>query len=362
MSLFALLRSDGGGDPQIQDCHLNLWSLGGFPGRRPTLFDVGLRIKSGGDVPVSAFQIVIPFGTHSASLVDLEDKLRNELIANLIFSGRATLVVGPNGATIDYGAGTVAIGRLDIARSKLLAEASDTSMSLWEVKLSAALPRDASTYVRMRFNIDTLGRTWLWRSSMLARNGALVDFRIGDARNVRWASQRIASNRMLEIGNLFLFVVAPAWLQLQTSHPSLHYIRLLEGRPWWSYLDGATDLLREGKLVIYQWRAQGVGTEQKTLHAFLDLGRHSPLITLGELLRVLLLLMVLSTSIGLLAWNASYLVGLTLKVWAGIGFAGFLALLLNIYKDRKTIREIRAWTRRALQWIDRKVLRIRAAM
>ncbi len=70
-------------------------------------------------------------------------------------------------------------------------------------------------------------------------------------------------SRVVQIEELFLFVIVPSEFQLLSAFPPLKYMRLLEGRDWESYLDRAIAFVfPNAKMVIYQWRSEkGIAIE-----------------------------------------------------------------------------------------------------
>jgi hypothetical protein len=309
---------------------------------------------------VSELELAIPFGTEVGSLSDLRTKLTNHDLLDLVFSGSATLSTGA-GPSINYDGQPLILLGIDLSSSKKLSAHSDRYSSVWLIKFVGPIVHGSEAYVRLRFEVDNLGRTWIWRKSFLSKNGALIDFRVGDARGTDAAQRNIDSSRFIAISKLYLFVVAPAWLELRTASPQLHYIRLLEGRPWWRYLDLATSLIRDEKLAIYQWREKNVGDAKKSFHAFLDLSRHNPIPTLMEIVNGLLPLLAVIVSVAALVmwWNPAlhFMHVHILK----LGAAAVGVALFGVFKDVPHIRTILRLVRQGFRNSVKFLLRQRAA-
>ncbi len=373
MSLFAVLNSRQSPSPIVQDCHINIWSLGGFFGARQTVFDLGLCLKARESGPVSEFDLAIPFGTSEDSLEDLSDKLKDHVTLSLVFSGAADFSSEPS-PTITYGDESLLLRSIDPDRSCREEKQCNDQVSVWKIRLRSPIEADAPVYVRLRFLVTGLGRTWLWRKSMWAKNGAIVDFRVGDVRGTTGFNSRLDESRIVRIERLYVFVIAPAWLELRTASPDLHYIRILEGRPWWDYLGSATSLFGEEKLVIYQWRDTEKGVDAgRSFHSFLDLNRHGPYPTVWTLVRSTL---VIAGLFGLVWLFLTQVEGLRVSVantlqavqslaveqWTGLGIAGALWLVWRLFKERHTLRAVRAQARGLLYKSIRKALRLSQAL
>jgi hypothetical protein len=251
MSFFAVLRDGSEDNFDVIACHLNLWSIGGLLGHKVFLFDVGLRLKNKHEKDLTKVRLAIPFGTDKESLEDLHDMLLNQSAARLIF-GRPVKI---DGSKIDYDTGVqIPVAAVSSGESELKTEFSDSrrGYSLWAIKISPAIKNDEECYLRVRFEIYNLGRTWIWKRSGLVKTGALVDLRVADVRQAvsKW---NVLEDQIVPIQGINVFVISPASLQFRATSPSCHYMRLLEGTVWEPYLRRKSGM-RPGKLVIYEWR------------------------------------------------------------------------------------------------------------
>ena len=267
MGFFAVLADDSDKRFKVKECHLNLWSLGGF-GRRVFYWDVGLRLEAD-QGKLSKFQLVIPFGTEGAGIQDLGDCLLDQNVAHLIF-GKPVKIQDSN---IDYGQGPLSVGNVPRTDARLVKERSDKDVSFWSLSVSPPIESGKQAYLRVRFEIRNLGRAWKWKRSCLAKVWALVDLRVADVRQaISIPDCKAFEPLIMPIERLNLFLIAPASLQLRVTSPPFHYMRLLEGSVWEPYLGRRTDLMRSQKLVIYEWRGEKVEAANP-FRAFIDLSR-----------------------------------------------------------------------------------------
>ena len=313
--------------------------------------------------PVSEFELAIPFGTDENSLLDITDKLEDTSTLNLIFSGSASYSTNPV-PTINYDGTDLILRAIDLNESCRKQGCCNNQISVWKIRLASDLEPNLPIYVRMRFLITGLGRTWVWRRSLFSNNGALVDFRVGDVRGTEGFATNINESRIVPIERLFVFIIAPAWLELRTASPELHYIRLLEGRPWWPYLGFASSVFKEEKLVIYQWRDDdGVDANQKTFHSFLDLSRHSPYSTVYAFLRAGI---VLLGFLGI-AWffydRGNTTVDYVAERWKQFGGLSVVVLFLwGMFKDADHLRRLKSKSISLFYTFTRFALRVSKAI
>lgn len=358
MSFFAVLKAENSTALQILDCHLNLWSMEGILGHRLFFFDVGLAVNGCDQQGTSTFELAIPFGTRAGGLSDLGQKLRNEEVLNLIFSGSAKLSASGTQSSIDYGGKQLRLCFVDTGKSQQVTDTPD--FSIWNVHLAETVKQGHPAYIRLRFEVDCLGRAWLWKRSAGAKNGALVDIRVGDVRGAPTPNGRLLASRVLNIEKLFVFVIAPFWLKLQTASPILHYIRILEGKVWEPYLGIATRLFGNDKSVIYQWRKENVSADKDAFHAFLYLGRDSPLVTYFAVLRATLLLAGTVAVAAYMINDGTQVAQIAVDHIGKIGVGGFLFLAYTLFKDWSHIRDLRAFFRRRFHRLEYALLRMRA--
>ena len=332
----------------------------GILGHRLFFFDVGLAIEGSDHRGASAFDLAIPFGTRAEGLSDLGQKLMNEEVLNLIFSGRAKLSASGTQSSISYGGKQFHLFSVDTGKSQLTT--STTDLSIWKIVLPNAIARDELAYLRLRFEVDCLARTWLWKRSAWAKNGALVDIRVGDVRAAPRTNGRLLIPRVLNIEKLYVFVTAPAWLRLHTASPTLHYMRIFEGKVWEPYLDVATCLFGNDKAVVYQWRQENVSIGKDAFHAFLYLGRDSPLVTYFALLRSTLLLAGTIAVAAYLIHDGREVTDIAREHLGKISIGGFFILLYTLFKDWSHVRRLRALIRGYFHRFEYTLLRIRSTL
>jgi hypothetical protein len=355
MGFFAVLQEDTEQSFAIKKCDINLWSLAALFGRRTFFFDVGLLVEATGSKPLQNFQVGVPFGTDSKALTDLTDRMLNPKVSELIFGERVNIVPRDN---IDFGLGPVRLGRVSVHECSRDDRISGLRFSLWNLRLASPLLASQQAYLRIRFQVNTLGRTWVWKRSGLAKNEALVDFRIADLREAWMVLDRDALwDRIVAIEALAVFVIAPAWLELRAASPDLRYMRLLEGRVWEDYLGRVTDLRRSGKLIIHYWKRDQPNDpvdSDRPFRGFLHLSRAFGFIPAWNHVRaavIFLLVILAAAKLDTRSWLASgtHLIdGGKGKVLNGLGlrvvipaFVVLLATALGwLFKERDFVQRL----------------------
>ena len=250
MSFFALLHPAGDANqPTIEECHLNLWSLGAIGPRRTMVLDVGVRLKATSS-PVASVRVAIPF--QSSRVTDLARMLLDTDLAELIFDSE---VLRPSSDTIKYRNQEVKITRVAVLRAKREAVYSSRDFTVWDLPLTVPLSPGEEGYIRVRFAVAGTRSVWRWRRAWLVRTGAVIDFRICDIRRtVTVPSGEELRSDILPIARLAAFIIVPAWLYTRSSSPAPNYVRLLEGPVWSTYLGRAPEARSTSKLIVYSWR------------------------------------------------------------------------------------------------------------
>lgn len=268
MAYFAVVKDRDNKAFTVSTCHVNLWVLPGFV-RRYFQFDLGLRIKAT-ENGLTSFLLALPFTVGSNGVEDLHDLLLRHDTAPLIF-GEPVMV---DGTKISYGdAKDLTVGRIHAQKSHAIKEwtSNEQHCSVWKIDLATIINENEEQYLRLRFPIEQLGSRWLPKRSLLAHNGAIMDFRVADIREAQeamdWASLQ---DKIVPITLLNAFVITPITLQARSVSPSLKYTRLLEGTAWERYLRRKTGVLRSRQLLIFYWRAENVSIE-RPFRGFLDL-------------------------------------------------------------------------------------------
>lgn len=363
MSYFAIVRAAPADDFSVIECHLNVWSLAGLFKRRMFCLDVGLRLRAG-KTEVFSIDIAVPMGTYGKEahgLRDLHSQLLDTNIDKLIF-GRNVEVVGDR-PRLKYESSTLGpteleLIKLDVPNCKRNEEYSGHAFSYWSIHFTSPLRNDPDSYLRMRFKVQNLGRTWIWKKSGLAKNGALMDLRITDLResydDTGWTP---SADMLVPIESLNLFAIVPSSLQLRAVSPPYYYMRLFEGRVWEKYLNRAVDRRRKEKLVIYQWRSPKDESisPANPFHAFIDLSEEFGLIRLGNHFRTALVILLFIFTASVIARSYSNHVGFlerfiqtllsgrTITVTAVFAFLGSIVWLLfrNVERFQKVFKDIR---------------------
>lgn len=248
MGTFAVLNA--GQDFIVRSCHLNLWCLRGLLLRRVFYWDVGLRIQAGGK-PVQELEVLLPFGTDKKSLSDITDAFADSRTVRIVFGKRGD--VGGGGLVLDNE--LVERLALELSNSRLNKDDSEVKYSRWLLRFASPLEPGTQGYVRARFEIRDRARMWEWKRPLLFRNGAQVDIRVCDFRELVAAKNWLNhERRIVDLQELNVFVVMPATYQLRAASPGPRYTRLLESDAWGAYIGRATSIAGRKRLLTYAWR------------------------------------------------------------------------------------------------------------
>ncbi len=318
MSLFAALVGPNGESPQVCECHVNYWILPGLFSD-PFFLDVGLHIRNSTERSLRGLSVALPCGSYGKGLEDLSALLKDGDTLALIFGQEVSL----QNSSIDWGRGAVEVMSVSVPDSKLNAQWSTDSFSVWDLQLSRDLAPKASAYLRVRIAVVGNGRTWTWKRALGAKVGARLDFRVADTREAVGLPDRSAfAERVLQIESLFVFVMVPGWLEPVLVSPDPKYVRILESSAWERYLDRGR-FGRSPQHIIFYWKASTV-TTQKGFQGFLDLRSSVPVDRLANHLR-------LAATVLLMLWTVS-LAGpggplAPIVDWIGISFDKLLGLI-----------------------------------
>jgi hypothetical protein len=275
VGFFAVLAEEGDQPKfEVKKLDINVWCLQGLFGRTTILCDVGIRVRP--EASLARLAVGIPFGTTSESLFDLTSTLRDSASTTSLVFGRPCTPERRGNRTIvsDDGVSEMAMASIERAKTERDEGRSNGNFSLWHLAVAGGLPTDIDSYVRVRFAVDSLGRAWTWRRSMLVRRNATVDLRVCDLRETQTVPDgNDYEQRLVPIEQLNCFVIVPSSFRPSRSSPATRYVRLLEGRLWERYLHRATDLRRSGKLGITYWRPDGPIKADNEFRAFMDLRR-----------------------------------------------------------------------------------------
>ena len=266
MGTFAVLGNLEGRSFQVDECHLNLWSLGGWFGRRILYFDVGILFKPEVDA-VSNISVLVPFPVDippkdarpqgPAAWANLGGRLTNDETGRLVF-GEPVATVNQHQVRLASGKEFLIANVLRCGRASEPSDgATQAEMSIWNITFDP-IPAGRLAYLRVRFRAATGGRTWVWGRS---KRTAVVDLRVNELRESASASPEVTRSlekRFKRIEKLNALVIAPAWLESHVVSPETRYVRLFEGRVWEPYLGRVVDLRRSDKLLIYHWKKTGI--------------------------------------------------------------------------------------------------------
>jgi hypothetical protein len=274
LGFFAVIGEADQPDFRIAKLDINVWCLPGLVGRNVVSCDVGLQIHPASELGHLA--LGVPFGTLASGLVDLAPLMQDSIrTAGLVFGRPCVLLPTGSRTSIDYGAGIVNLGVLDVGRSQRDERRSNENFTLWHIVIAGGAPAHTDTYVRLRFAVESLGRAWTWQRSLGVRHSAVIDLRVNDLRETQTVPDGADyQGRVVDIEELNCHVITPAVFRTLNTSPETRYVRLLEGQVWEPYLRRATDLRRSGKLIVSCWRAPGgVRAPEDGFRIFLALRR-----------------------------------------------------------------------------------------
>src|SRR5262249_29799049 len=154
--------------------------------------------------------------TYPDGLHDLSDRVRDQRDSGLLFGKPITLTA----TTIDYGQGQLQLLQALSAGTSRDEAASQKDFSLWHLVFEPPLPPGSSGYLRVRLRMARPGRVWSWKRSLFARNGALLDIRVADAREA-WNVKdgHAIAGRLVPIEKLRLFLITAWQWQLRSTSP-----------------------------------------------------------------------------------------------------------------------------------------------
>jgi hypothetical protein len=359
MAYFAVVKDRDNKAFDIPVCHLNLWVLPSLLGHC-FQFDVGICIRANED-GLTGFLLALPFTVAKDGIEDLHDLVLSPEIAQLIF-GEPVVV---KGETISYGTvKDLKVGRIFAQKCSEVPVWSNRTKhcSVWKIDLASVLNREDEQYVRLRFHVEGLGRRWTPKRSLLANNGAVMDFRVADIREAQegmdWAALQ---DRIVGIEALYAFTIAPVSLQFRSASPDLRYMRLLEGDAWEPYIRRRTGLIGSRQLLIFYWKATGVSVE-KPFRGFLDLSREFGVFSWANHLRtgivaVLSFIAAFYLRKGYLAVDPQFVSGWLLKAGYRVGGVTFFSTIL--WATRHTKPAMKAYTvaRQTTRAIDKLLYR-----
>jgi hypothetical protein len=359
MAYFAVVKDRDNKAFDVPICHLNLWVLPSLVGHC-FQFDVGIQIRAN-ENGLTGFLLALPFTVAKDGMEDLHDLLLSKETAQLIF-GEPVVV---KGETISYGmVKDLKVGRIFAQKSSEIPVWSSQAKhcSVWKIDLVSVLNCGEEEYVRLRFHIAGLGRRWMCKRSLLADNGAVMDFRVSDIREAQeamdWAGLQ---DRIVGIGTLYAFVITPVSLQLRSVSPDLKYVRLLEGDAWEPYIRRKTGIIRSHQLLIFYWKAKDVSIE-KPFRGFLDLSREFGVSSWANHFRtgivaVLSFIAALYLREGYSAVDSHVIRAWLFKVGYPVSGITVFSAMLWIFRHTKPALKLYTVTRQATRAIDKWLYR-----
>lgn len=250
MGFFGVLSDEGTSEFVVSKLDLNLWCLPAFPGRHVFFCDLGVEITPAGG-SLARLSLALPF--KASRIQDLARYLKRSDVAGLIFGEPVDILRG--GDSIKLKNDSLRVASIDENATKLDQDRGGGS-SLCHLVFDPPLPASAKSYSRVRFDLNSLGRLWVWNRSFGTAKGAVADIRVADLREAALlgASPAFAA-RIVSVATLNCFVIVPVSFRRLLCSPEVRYLRLLEANVWREYLPRRC---RSQKLLVHFWREKNV--------------------------------------------------------------------------------------------------------
>lgn len=360
MAFFAVLEpgEPTDGDFDVERCHINAWSLPGFLGHRPMVFDVGLMFVPKTDA-MRQVEFALPLRT-APHVVDLRDPLFDSSTAALIF-GKSFERVDTRSLELKLKEGQpaekVTLLALDDQSNEL--KPNDDELTVAKLALASRPAAGERSYIRARFIVDDPGTMWRWQRVLGRRHGLLIDFRAPDPREESRPERKALEDRAKPMAELDVFFIVPERYRLLAANPDLKYTRTLEGKVWRHYLRRSIHGLsvarrNHGRLMVHRWHPEDKGEPTRVdgdnpFRGFLQLGREPAFrapsdLLLGSLITALLIFALfrpLSLRSGIVDAGDSALDALNgistlvLAVLGGLTALTVITLAIKAIKNRK---------------------------
>lgn len=374
MGYFAILKSsESSSDFSLPRCHVNVWLLpSALPGRHLLYFDVGFEVQAS-QAPVDGVEILLPFRLeegykrdHFQNCQDLFNEVIHDRSSELIFGGTVKSLGGSStsGHKLDIGGGEeLTAARIDTGSSGPVSSAefsASSDSSLFRIKFVSQVPHGESRYFRIRFRV--FGSRPLWKSKGYL-SGAYLDFRISDVRESKHVDHEVAlRDRIIPIGRVYFFLMAPEYYQLANCSPQIRYVRVLERHAWRDYLRAASHRRGSVGYLVYYWRSSATAIDSDNpFRTFSDFNRTA---THSRWMSLLWFAVAIFIAIGAVRFSSDFFSDLTwdkIKDMKGVlGFLGFLTVtgILSAFRGiRKTVANRALGPRRAFRRAERVALR-----
>jgi hypothetical protein len=272
----------------VDECHVNLWRLPGWPDDLH-LLDIGLSITNSSTQPIGSFQLGIPARPRANDATCLVSRISDLQSWQLIFRDCKDINHRPG----RYWHRTLVRASHPSFRMTTVTLApeptphqSKADLSLWKVSFRKSLPPRQQTYIRVRFRIKRapgapLGMLSISRDLGIYERVRTYDIRVNEIREqVDVAPLLPLFTRAAQIQRAFVFLVTREGYTPRVVSPTVRYVRLLEGKAWQHYLQRRIRPFRVGRtspLLIYSWDTKDTGEFRAFASFHRDLGRLDPL-------------------------------------------------------------------------------------
>lgn len=368
MASFAVFKSVGAAQFDLNRVDINVWVLPSLVRRETFLVDFGikltLRSEASKQTPIKMI-VGVPFPARDKKIYDLVPSMVNDTaMCALVFGASDIEIVSDeNGTWIAdehiQPDGSAQPGRmlfvpLDDDRCREIERSKDGSYSQWEICIGdREIASGSSVYLRFRFSTHSPGRVWDWQRGFARNSHAISDLRVNEFRSKPdLAKPPNYATDVLSPERVNGFIIASSVLKAGRVSPQPKYVRVLENASWEPYLGRRLGRRREVFLITY-WTRNSV-SQGSPFRSFMEVERRRPTavkaVTVATAVLLLALLVLQSW------WQIRHSVAgeavttAWARLWPVISTLGVIGLLRVAWTQ---LRESRKRFEFALQAMDR---------
>lgn len=224
MGFFGILADSSPTPFEVGRLDLNLWCLPRLFRQYAFFCDLGIELTA--TTSVQHLSVAVPFQS-TATVIDLAEFLRRDDIASLIFGEPVNILGG--GKWVEVKSEKLRICHIDENASSLDRDRSGPNFSLWRLCFSPPITAGEKSYLRLRLEVRSLGRFWVWHPSRGGGRAAVVDVRVADLREAPvLRNAHDYASRLVAIRRLNCFIMVPVGFEHRLCSPAVRYLRLLE--------------------------------------------------------------------------------------------------------------------------------------
>jgi hypothetical protein len=188
-----------------------------------------------------------------------------------------------------------------------------------------------------------------------------MDFRISDVRESKYVDHESSlRGRIIPIGQVNFFLMAPDYFQLANCSPDVRYVRVLESRAWQKYVHSAVHRRGKAEFLVYYWRStKNPVVQDSPFRAFADFNRTplssrwSSLIWFALAIFVAIVVVrIASAAIEIFDWS------IFKSIWTYLGLATLTGMLTLVAKLKDALSNRALKPRAHARRLERGVLAI----